>query len=142
MNYRENPKNGDMLSALGFGCMRFPKNFDETKKLVKHAVDNGINYFDTAYIYPGNEAVLGRALLGLRDRVKLATKMPPWTVKKTSDMDRVFKTQLGRLQTGYIDYYLIHMLSDIPTWDYRLDFRKKASWRNNKYRLLLSRGQK
>ena len=117
MNYRENPKNGDRLSALGFGCMRFPRSFDEVKKLVTNAVENGINYFDTAYLYVGNEATLGRALEGLRERVKLATKLPPMSAKKTEDFERIFKTQLERLRTDYIDYYLIHMLSDVATWE-------------------------
>ena len=117
MVYRENPRNGDKLSALGFGCMRFPRSFDEVKRLVTHAVDSGINYFDTAYLYVGNEATLGRALEGMRDRVKLATKLPPMSVKKPDDMERVFRTQLERLRTDYIDYYLIHMLSDVATWE-------------------------
>ena len=117
MVYRENPRNGDKLSALGFGCMRFPRSFDEVKRLVTHAVDSGINYFDTAYLYVGNEATLGRALEGMRDRVKLATKLPPMSVKKPDDMERVFRTQLERLRTDYIDYYLVHMLSDVATWE-------------------------
>ena len=117
MIYRENPRNGDKLSALGFGCMRFPRSFDEVKRLVTRAVESGINYFDTAYIYVGNEATLGRALEGMRDRVKLATKLPPMSVKKSGDMERVFRTQLERLRTDYIDYYLIHMLSDVATWE-------------------------
>ena len=117
MIYRVNPKNGDKLSSLGYGCMRFPRSFDEVKLLVNHAVEHGINYFDTAYIYVGNESVLGRALEGLRDRVKLATKLPPMAVKKSEDMERVFNTQLERLRTDYIDYYLIHMLSDVATWE-------------------------
>ena len=123
MIYRENPKNGDRLSALGYGSMRLPRNLDEARKLVAHAVENGINYFDTAYLYVGNEALLGRALEGLRDKVKLATKLAPMSVKKNEDMERVFKTQLERLCTGYIDYYLIHMLSDIATWERLVSLR-------------------
>ncbi|MDR0839374.1 MAG: aldo/keto reductase, partial [Oscillospiraceae bacterium] len=117
MNYRINPKNGDRLSILGFGCMRFPRSFDDTEKLVRRAIEGGVNYFDTAYVYPGNEATLGRALRGYRDRVKLATKMPPYLVKTREDFDKIFNTQLERLQTDHIDYYLLHMLTDTNVWE-------------------------
>ena len=116
MNYRVNPKNGDKLSVLGFGCMRFAKG-EEAERQIIYAIENGVNYFDTAYIYPGNETTLGRALEGQRGNVKLATKLPPMSVKKTEDIERIFKTQLERLRTDYIDYYLIHMLSDVATWE-------------------------
>ena len=117
MNYRINPKNGDKLSALGYGCMRFPRSFDEVQRLVNHAIDSGVNYFDTAYIYPGNETTLGRALEGRRGEVKLATKLPHISVKTSGDIERIFNTQLEHLRTNYIDYYLIHMLSDVLTWE-------------------------
>lgn len=118
MNYRVNPKNNDQLSALGFGCMRFSRDEKEVEKQIIHAIEKGVNYFDTAYIYPNSEAVLGRVLAkGYRSRVKVATKMPPHMVKKYEDFDKVFNTQLARLQTDYIDYYLIHMLPDVTTWN-------------------------
>ena len=110
MKYRENPKNGDQLSLIGFGCMRFSKDEAEVEKQIRHAIDQGVNYFDTAYIYPGSESTLGKILAkGLREKVKIATKMPPYLVKKYDDFDKLFNEELKRLQTDYIDYYLMHM---------------------------------
>ena len=118
MNYRINPKNNDKLSILGFGCMRFAKDEKEVEKQIIYAIEQGVNYFDTAYIYPNSEAVLGRVLAkGYRDRVKLATKLPPYMVKKREDLDKIFNTQLERLQTDHIDYYFIHMLTDVTIWN-------------------------
>lgn len=118
MQYRINQKNGDKLSALGFGCMRLNKDENEAEKQIRYAIGQGVNYFDTAYIYLGNEAVLGRILAkdGLRDKVKLATKMPQFLVKKYADFDRYFSAQLERLQTDHIDYYLMHMLPGAEAW--------------------------
>jgi predicted aldo/keto reductase-like oxidoreductase len=118
MQYRINPRNGDKLSALGFGCMRFHKNGIEVEKQIRYAIEQGVNYFDTAYGYSGSEVTLGKILAkdGLRDKVKLATKMPQFMVKKYADFDRFFFTQLERLQTDHIDYYLMHMLPDAATW--------------------------
>ena len=114
MNYRVNPKNGDQLSQLAFGCMRFQGDFEETQRQIHYAIEHGVNYFDTAYIYPGSEAALGRALSGgYRERVKIATKLPPYLVKKYEDFDKIFHTQCERLQTDHIDYYLLHMLTDL-----------------------------
>ncbi|MBK5261902.1 MAG: aldo/keto reductase [Peptostreptococcaceae bacterium] len=125
MNYRSNNKNGDKLSILGYGCMRFPKkgnSVDEerTERQIISAIEQGVNYFDTAYIYHGgkSEIILGQILAkGYRDRVKIATKMPPFMVRKSADMDKIFNTQLKRLQTDHIDYYLMHMLPDVQTWE-------------------------
>lgn len=125
MNYRINPKNGDKLSVLGYGCLRFPtkgNSIDEeaAEKIIVSAIEQGINYFDTAYIYHfgKSEGFLGKVLAkGYRDRVKLATKLPPYMVKKTADIDKIFYNQLSRLQTDHIDYYLMHMLSDLETWE-------------------------
>lgn len=117
MNYRTNPKNGDKLSILGFGCMRFAKDFDETEKQIIAAIEQGVNYFDTAYIYPKSEETLGKILAkGYRDHVKIATKLPTYLVKKPEDLDKLFYTQLKRLQTNYIDYYFIHMLLNTGEW--------------------------
>jgi predicted aldo/keto reductase-like oxidoreductase len=117
MNYRVNPKNNDKLSILGFGCMRFAKDEKEVEKQIIYAIENGVNYFDTAYIYPNSEAVLGRVLAkGYRDKVKIATKLPPYLIKKYEDLDKIFNTELERLQTDYIDYYFIHMLTDVKIW--------------------------
>ena len=117
MKYRVNPKNNDKLSILGFGCMRFTKDEKELEKQIIYAIENGVNYFDTAYIYPNSEVALGRVLAkGYRDRVKIATKMPPYLIKKYEDFDKIFNAELGRLQTTYIDYYLIHMITDVNIW--------------------------
>jgi len=118
MQYRVNPKNGDRLSALGFGCMRFPKDFAVAKALIDRAVEAGVNYFDTAYVYAGNEVTLGKILAagGYRDRIKLATKLPHSLARRYEDFDRIFETQLRRLQTDHIDYYLIPMLPTRQVW--------------------------
>ncbi|OEF97105.1 aldo/keto reductase [Desulfuribacillus alkaliarsenatis] len=118
MKYRVNPKNGDELSILGFGCMRFAKNEQEVEEQIIYAIENGVNYFDTAYVYPKSEATLGKVLAkGYRQRVKLATKLPHYLIKKQADFDKIFHEQLKRLQTNYIDYYFIHMLPDVVVWE-------------------------
>jgi predicted aldo/keto reductase-like oxidoreductase len=136
MNYRKNKVNGDELSILGFGCMRFPKDEMETEKLILYAIENGVNYFDTAYIYRNSETILGRILSrnNKRKDVKIATKIPPHMVKKYSDLDKLFNQELLRLQTDYVDYYFIHMLTDISVWKRLVDLgiekwihEKKAS---------------
>ncbi|MBE6831921.1 MAG: aldo/keto reductase, partial [Ruminococcaceae bacterium] len=125
MKTRVNAKNGDELSILGFGCMRLPtKNgsIDETRsiQMIHDAIEKGVNYFDTAYIYQNgkDELLLGRALAGgYRDRVKIATKLPPFLVGKLENAKKIFATELQRLQTDHIDYYLLHMLTDKPGYD-------------------------
>jgi len=122
---RVNIKNGDVLSILGFGCMRLPtKNggIDEPRaiNMIHSAIQNGVNYFDTAYIYHNgkSESLLGKALAGgYREQVKIATKLPPFMVSKLDNAKKIFATQLSRLQTDYIDYYLLHMLTDKPMFD-------------------------
>jgi len=123
---RKNMKNGDELSILGFGCMRFPTtkggSIDEKRSiaLMRDAVDKGINYFDTAYFYNNgrSEYLLGEALQGgYRRKVKIATKLPPFMVGNLDAAKKIFKTQLSKLQTDYIDYYLLHMLSDKAGFD-------------------------
>lgn len=122
---RKNEKNGDELSILGFGCMRFPmkgNSIDEerTITLLRDSIERGINYFDTAYFYNNgrSEVLLGEALAGgYRERVKIATKLPPFMVSKLEGAKKILDTQLGKLQTDYIDYYLLHMLSDKATFD-------------------------
>jgi len=118
MQYRLNPQNGDKLSILGFGCMRLPKDEKAQQRLISYAVENGVNFFDTAYLYAGSEAALGKALAGAkRERVELATKLPPFMVKKYDDLERIFTTQLQRLQTDRVDYYFMHMLNDVEMWN-------------------------
>jgi len=119
MQYRTVKKNGDKLSVLGFGGMRFPENngkIDELRatRQLKQAIDKGVNYVDTAYIYHygKSESFIGKALSdGYRAKVKLATKLPVWFVKSREDMDRFLNTQLKNLKTDYIDYYLLHALN-------------------------------
>lgn len=123
MQYRKT-MNGDQLSVLGFGCMRLPMSggrIDEKKATaqVRYAIDNGVNYIDTAWPYHrGNsEPFLGRALQdGYRERIKLATKLPVWLCKNRADMDKLLNKQLEKLQTDHIDYYLIHSLTG-TLWD-------------------------
>ncbi|KAF1074807.1 aldo/keto reductase [Methanogenium sp. MK-MG] len=118
MLYRTIPKTGDKLSILGFGCMRLPERdgqIDEERatQQIRHAIDHGVNYIDTAWSYHMGESepFLGRALSdGYREKVRLATKMPSWLVTTRADMDRFLDAQLEKLQTDHIDYYLIHVL--------------------------------
>ena len=125
MKTRVNQKNGEPLSILGFGCMRLPTrngSIDETRSvaMIHSAIEAGVNYFDTAYIYQnGNsEKVLGKALLGgWRERVNIATKLPPFLVGKLENAKKIFATELSRLQTDHIDYYLLHMLTEKPMYD-------------------------
>ncbi|MDR1687731.1 MAG: aldo/keto reductase [Clostridiales bacterium] len=133
MNYRTNIKNGDKIFPLAFGCMRFPQGENELKNEISLAVEKGINYFDTAYIYPNSEERLGRALsaLNLRDSVKIATKLPPYFVNKYEDAEKIFTKQLSRLKTDYIDYYLMHMLTEAKTWE-RLEGIGIAKWAREK----------
>ncbi|TGC09023.1 aldo/keto reductase [Methanolobus halotolerans] len=125
MLYRKMPKNGDELSILGFGAMRLPVkdngSIDEEKatKMVRHAIDNGVNYVDTAWPYHMGESepFLARALAdGYREKVKLATKQPQWMVKEPEDMDRFLNAQLEKLNTDHIDYYLVHSLVE-SSWE-------------------------
>ena len=123
MNHRLD-KRSKPLSILGFGCMRFPRkngrvDMDASEKLIRLAVEKGINYFDTAYIYPGNEAALGEIFekTGLRDRVNIATKLPHYLIRSREGMEKLFQEELRRLRTGHVDYYLMHMLNDADKWD-------------------------
>lgn len=118
MQYYVNPKNGDKLSRLAFGCMRLPGDEKAATGLVRSAIDRGINYLDTAYIYPGNEVLLGKILKdGYREKVKLATKLPFYLTKNQADMERLFTQELARLQTDHIDYYLMHMINSLKDWE-------------------------
>ena len=123
MLYRENQRNGDKLSQLGFGCMRFPRkgvaiDISRSADMVHSAIEKGVNYFDTAYIYPGSENALGQILSGeWREKVYIATKMPLFLVRSGNDFDKFFSQQLEHLKTGYIDYYLLHMLTDFEYFD-------------------------
>ncbi len=123
MQYRSD-KYGNQLSILGFGCMRFPTkagriDMAETEAEIMTAIRSGVNYFDTAYIYPGSEAALGEILERnqVRDRVYIATKLPHYLIKSREGLDKLFAEELKRLRTDHVDYYLMHMLTDTDTWD-------------------------
>ncbi|HDT15687.1 MAG TPA: aldo/keto reductase, partial [Firmicutes bacterium] len=123
MRYRA-MKNGDKVSVLGFGAMRFrEKNgyIDEeyAEKLLDFALEKGINYFDTAWPYHNgaSEPFLGKFFEGeKRKKAYIATKLPHWMINETKDMRDIFEKQLKRLRTDYIDYYLAHAM-DINSWN-------------------------
>ncbi len=123
MNYRSD-KYGNQISVLGYGCMRFPQtlgriDMKETEKQIMAAFQAGVNYFDTAYIYHGSEAALGEILEknGIRDQVRIATKLPHYMIKSTEGLEKIFTEECRRLRTDYIDHYLMHMLNDTGTWE-------------------------
>ncbi len=123
MLYR-NDKHGEPLSILGYGCMRFSRkgagvDIEKTERELMEAYRSGVNYFDTAYIYPGSEAALGEILErnGIRDKVRIATKLPQYLVRNKASLDKYFEEELSRLRTDRIDYYLMHHLTDIAQWE-------------------------
>ncbi|MBO5352392.1 MAG: aldo/keto reductase [Lachnospiraceae bacterium] len=123
MNYRSD-KYGNQLSILGFGCMRFQKNMgkidmEKAEKQIMAAFHGGVNYYDTAYVYPGSESAIGEIFEknNIRDQIYIATKLPHYLIKNLDTLENLFQEQLKRLRTDHIDYYLMHMLSDIATWN-------------------------
>ena len=117
-------------------------NEAEAVRMIRHALDRGVNYFDTAYIYHegASETVLGKALRGHRDRVRIATKCPVWMIEKEADFDRMLNEQLRRLQTDHIDFYLLHAL-DKKRWNeivpkYKLLEKAEAAIRDGRIRHL------
>ncbi len=123
MQYRED-RNGQRISLLGYGCMRFSKkgsgiDMEKTEQELLRAIELGVNYFDTAYIYGGSEAALGKILAKnqCREKIYIATKLPQYLIKSKASIDKYFTEQCKRLQTDYIDYYLMHMLTDIGAWE-------------------------
>lgn len=123
MLYRKD-KYGNDISQLGYGCMRFTRkgsgiDYEKAEKELMLAVDNGINYFDTAYIYPGSEELLGRVLdeNKCRDKVYIATKLPQYMMRSMKAIDKTFKEELSRLKTDYVDYYLMHMFTAPQEWE-------------------------
>lgn len=124
MKYRLD-RYGNQISQLGYGCLRFTKkgnsiDYEKAEKEVLLAIEQGVNYFDTAYIYPGSEECLGRILdeNKCRDRVYLATKLPQYIIRSSAAIDKTFQEELSRLRTDYIDYYLMHMLTDYAEWEH------------------------
>ena len=132
MLYRKYGKTNEQVSVLGFGCMRLPimgsdpTSIDEEEaiRMIRHAIDEGVNYVDTAYPYHGtgmdkggaSEPLVAKALKdGYRERVKIATKLPSWLVKTRADMDKYLNAQLQRLQTDTIDFYVVHTIGS-HTW--------------------------
>ena len=122
MQYRPGA-GGDMLSVLGFGCMRFTKkgggiDLEKAGRELMCAIDGGVNYLDTAYIYPGSEVAVGKILekYSARDRVYIATKLPQYLIKSRAGIERTFREELSRLRTDHIDYYLMHMITDVASW--------------------------
>lgn len=122
MQYRQN-KTNENISLLGYGCMRFSKkgtgiDIDKAEQEVMAAIKAGVNYLDTAYIYPGSEAALGEILARnkVRETVNIATKLPQYLIRSRQAIDKYFDEELKRLQTDYIDYYLMHMLTDVASW--------------------------
>ena len=123
MQYRKD-KYGNNLSVLGFGCMRFTKkmgkvDFEKAEHEIMTAYKGGVNYFDTAYIYPGSEALIGEIFEknGIREKINIATKLPHYLIKDRAALDKLFNEELKRLRTDYVDYYLMHMLTDIDAWN-------------------------
>ena len=123
MNYRRD-RYGNELSILGYGCMRFTQkagriDLDKAQEELLFAYGSGVNYYDTAYIYPGSEAALGEIFerTGIRDKIYIATKLPHYLIKSVDSAEKYLQEQLKRLRTDHIDYYLMHMLSDDRTWE-------------------------
>ena len=123
MQYRKNKKGQD-ISLLGYGCMRFTTkagriDLDKAEKEILAAVEAGVNYFDTAYLYTGSEATLGEIVErnGLRQKINIATKLPQYMVSNITAVERIFNEELSRLRTDYVDYYLMHMFTDFSQWE-------------------------
>ena len=139
MQYRKD-RYGNLLSVLGYGCMRFTRangkpDVEKASLEIKEAFSSGVNYYDTAYTYPGSEEALGEILekLNIRDQVNIATKLPHYLIRKPEDPERFFQEELRRLRTDHVDYYLMHMLTDTKSWD-RLKELGMLAWLEEKKR--------
>ena len=123
MQYRKN-KYGEDLSILGFGCMRFTKkggniDIDKAEKEILEAYRAGVNYYDTAYIYPGSEAAIGEIFERnhMREKINIATKLPQYLIRNLAAVNKHFDEELSRLRTNYVDYYLMHHMTDVAMWE-------------------------
>lgn len=123
MQYRYN-KHAEPVSVLAYGCMRFTKkngkiDINKAETEIMEAIKSGVNYFDTAYIYSGSEEALGEVLERnhCREQIYIADKLPHYLIKSRAGLEKTFQEQLKRLRTTYIDYYLMHMLTDLKTWE-------------------------
>ena len=139
MQYRKD-KYGNDISILGFGCMRFTRKGGEidlakAEQEILAAYRAGVNYYDTAYIYPGSEAAIGRIFerTGIRDRINIATKLPHYMIKSVEQAEKIFQEELRRLRTDHVDYYLMHMLTDVKSWE-RLKDLGMLGWIDEKKR--------
>ena len=112
------------ISILGYGCMRFTRNgstldFDKAEREFMRAYELGVNYYDTAYLYPGSEEIVGKIFEnnGIRDKVKIATKLPQYLIRSSKGIQKTFDEELKRLRTDYVDYYLMHHMTDLAQWE-------------------------
>lgn len=122
MQYR-NDRNNEPISLLGYGCMRFTHkgnsiDLEKAEKEIMLAYNKGVNYFDTAYIYTGSEVAIGKIFEknNIREKINIATKLPQYMVKSIDEVEKIFNEELRRLRTDYIDYYLMHMLTDLEAF--------------------------
>ena len=123
MQYRRD-KYGNELSILGFGCMRFTRkgnniDIEKAEQEILAAYKAGVNYYDTAYIYPGSEEAIGEIFERnhIRDKINIATKLPQYMIRNREGVDKYFREELTRLRTDYVDYYLMHHMTDIAMWE-------------------------
>ena len=123
MQYRRD-KYGNELSILGYGCMRFTKkgnkiDIDKAEREILAAYKAGVNYYDTAYIYGDSEATIGEIFERnhMREKINIATKLPQYMIRSRQALDKYFDEELSRLRTNYVDYYLMHHLTDVAMWE-------------------------
>lgn len=140
MTKKKMEKLGIETSLLGFGCMRFPVTADgeinepEAERMLDRAIAAGVNYIDTAYPYHGgkSETFVGKALRKYdRSSFYLATKLPCWNVQVKEDAAKLFQEQLGKLQTDYIDFYLMHAMNK-EKFHQMVDYYHKYSFPDQK----------
>ena len=124
MQYRKD-QYGNPISQLGYGCMRFTRSggaidYAKAERELCAAVEVGVNYFDTAYLYPGSEELLGKVVEqnGLREKINIATKLPQYSTHTMAAIEKTFREELRRLRTDYVDYYLMHMFTDVREWEF------------------------